>query len=188
MADDTDTPDDGDDQPDAPRDGIALALSGGGYRAMLFHVGAILRLNEAKLLPQLKRVSSVSGGSITAGVLGRNWKHLDFQPGRPDAGKAANLNTQLVAPIRKIAGETLDGWAIGRGLVTPWMTVGDFVTKYYRDLLFDDATLQDLPDDAAGPRFVFNATSVQTGALVRFSKPYAADYLVGRIPDRKSVV
>ena len=30
--------------------GIGLCLSGGGYRAMLFHVGAILRLNEARLL------------------------------------------------------------------------------------------------------------------------------------------
>ena len=35
-----------------------------------------------------------------------------------------------------------------------------------------DATLQDLPDT---PRFVINATNVQTGALFRFSKPYMAD-------------
>ena len=26
--------------------GIALALSGGGFRAMLFHAGALMRLNE----------------------------------------------------------------------------------------------------------------------------------------------
>jgi len=32
---------------------------------------------------------------------------------------------------------------------------------------------------------VINATSVQTGALVRFSKPYMADYLVGRILEPK---
>jgi NTE family protein len=44
-----------------------------------------------------------------------------------------------------------------------------------------DATLQDLPDDTSGPRFVINATSVQTGALFRFSRPYLADYRVGRI-------
>ena len=30
----------------APQDGMALCLSGGGYRAMLFHVGALWRLNE----------------------------------------------------------------------------------------------------------------------------------------------
>ena len=29
-----------------PQPGLALCLSGGGYRAMLFHVGALWRLNE----------------------------------------------------------------------------------------------------------------------------------------------
>ena len=38
----------------------------------------------------------------------------------------------------------------------------------------------DLPDPS-GPRFVTNATSVQTGALFRFSKPYIADYRIGRV-------
>jgi NTE family protein len=50
----------------APDSGIALCLSGGGYRAILFHVGALWRLNELGYLPKLDRVSSVSGGSITA--------------------------------------------------------------------------------------------------------------------------
>src|SRR5208282_640505 len=50
--------------------GTALCLSGGGYRAMLFHLGSLWRLNEAGLLRKLNRISSVSGGSITAGMLG----------------------------------------------------------------------------------------------------------------------
>ena len=61
-----------------PEPGTALCLSGGGYRAMLFHVGALWRLNEAGYLPKLERVSSVSGGSITAGVLGLAWPKLGF--------------------------------------------------------------------------------------------------------------
>jgi NTE family protein len=59
------------DDPRAPSAGIALCLSGGGYRAMLFHLSALKRLNEIAYLPKLRRVSSVSGGSITAGVLAR---------------------------------------------------------------------------------------------------------------------
>ena len=55
-----------------PEPGIGLCLSGGGYRAMLFHLGALWRLYEAGLLRGVKRISSVSGGSITAGVLGLN--------------------------------------------------------------------------------------------------------------------
>lgn len=43
-------------------DGTALCLSGGGYRAMLFHIGVLWRLNEIGWLPKLDRISSVSGG------------------------------------------------------------------------------------------------------------------------------
>ena len=32
--------------PSVPEEGVALCLSGGGYRAMLFHLGGITRLNE----------------------------------------------------------------------------------------------------------------------------------------------
>lgn len=66
------------DEAKQPRQGIALCLSGGGYRAMVFHLGALWRLNEAGLLRKLNRISSVSGGSITAGMLGLQWKKLNF--------------------------------------------------------------------------------------------------------------
>lgn len=52
------------------RDGTALCLSGGGFRAALFHLGALRRLNELGMLGQLKTVSAVSGGSIAAMLLG----------------------------------------------------------------------------------------------------------------------
>ena len=71
---------DGAEGPPAP--GIALCLSGGGYRAMIFHVGMLWRLNEAGYLPRLARISSVSGGSITAGVLGLEVVALDVRRGQ----------------------------------------------------------------------------------------------------------
>jgi NTE family protein len=55
-----------DQPPDQLEEGIGLALSGGGYRAMIFHVGGLIRLNEVALLRKIKRISSVSGGSITS--------------------------------------------------------------------------------------------------------------------------
>ncbi|MCB4802177.1 putative acylesterase/phospholipase RssA [Methylobacterium brachiatum] len=58
--------------------GIGLCLSGGGFRAMLFHVGALTRLNEAGILPELDRVASVSGGSVAAGALAVGWARLRF--------------------------------------------------------------------------------------------------------------
>ena len=82
-----------------PTSGTALCLSGGGYRAMLFHVGVLWRLDEGGLLPELDRVSSVSGGSITAGVLGLNWDRLDFDP----SGVAQGFSAQVVEPVRRFA-------------------------------------------------------------------------------------
>src|SRR4051812_2425040 len=142
---------------------------------MLFHVGALWRLNELAYLPKLCRVSSVSGGSITAGTLGLHWGELAFDA----SGVATNFEEQLVARIRKLAGMTIDVSSVLRGVLLPG-SVSNKVAKAYRRHLFDDATLQALPDR---PRFVITATNLQTGALWRFAKPYMADYLVGIVPN-----
>jgi len=95
--------------------GVALCLSGGGYRAMIFHVGAIWRLNELGYLAKLDRISSVSGGSITAGVLGLNWHMLRFDAN----GVATNLDEEFVKPLRKLASKTIDLGAVIRGILLP---------------------------------------------------------------------
>src|SRR5712691_5692812 len=89
--------------PERVEPGIALCLSGGGYRAMLFHVGALWRLNEAGYLSRLDRVSSVSGGSVTAGVLAMNWSQLAFD----GAGVGQGFEEAVVRPIRAVAGRTV---------------------------------------------------------------------------------
>lgn len=48
------------------RDGAALCLSGGGFRATLFHLGSVRRLNELGILSQIKSFSSISGRLITS--------------------------------------------------------------------------------------------------------------------------
>src|SRR5262245_22748927 len=45
---------------------MALCLSGGGYRAAIFHLGALRRLNEVGILSKVDTITSVSGGSIIA--------------------------------------------------------------------------------------------------------------------------
>jgi NTE family protein len=167
-----------------PETGIALCLSGGGFRAMLFHVGSLWRLNEAGFLGGLKRVSSVSGGSITAAVLGMNWQALGFVNGSAPAGKFQSL---FVNPIRALADRTIDVKSVIMGAILPGFTISDRVAAAYDKFLFQGRTLSDLPDDTAGegPRFVLNATNVQTGSLWRFSQPYMGDYRVGLWPAPK---
>jgi NTE family protein len=160
----------------APEDRIGLCLSGGGYRAMLFHLGTLWRLNDGGLLRRLDRISSVSGGSITAATRGLRWRELEWDA----RGQAENFERMVVRPVRVLAGETIDASSVLEGLL-PFTSVGERVAAAYREHLFADATLQDLPEDGAGPRFVLCATNLESGVSFRFSRPYLADYRVGMV-------
>src|SRR2546421_12760031 len=52
---------------------IGLALSGGGFRATLYHLGLVRFLRDAGLLSQVTHITSVSGGSVFAAHLVLNW-------------------------------------------------------------------------------------------------------------------
>ena len=54
--------------------GFQLALSGGGFRAALFHLGAVRYLRQSSRLKQVESVFSVSGGSILAAHMVLNWE------------------------------------------------------------------------------------------------------------------
>ena len=120
----------------------------------------------------------MSGGSITAATLGLRWGRLQFD----GDGVAQAFTAEVVAPLRRLASTTIDRKSIIGGILQPRRTVAEKVAEAYREHLFDGATLQQLPDR---PRFVINATNVQTGSLWRFSKPYMADYRVGRSTRRR---
>ena len=160
---------------DGPPVGVGLGMSGGGYRAMLFHLGSLWRLNELGYLPKLTRVSSVSGGSITSARLGQVWNKLAFDR----AGVAQAFTAEVVEPIRELASHTIDLPAVVVGAVLPFITIADRIEKAYRKYVFGDAVVADLPGGAGAPRFVINAASVQTGALFRFEKQYVADWRIG---------
>ena len=53
-----------------PAPGVALCLSGGGYRAMGFHLGTLWRLNDAGLL---RKCNSSSMAPVPEPV-GRQWR------------------------------------------------------------------------------------------------------------------
>jgi len=154
--------------------GIGLALSGGGFRATLFHCGALWRLNELGHLRTLARVSSVSGGSITAGLLGLKWPKLQQSSWTQQA-----LVDEVIGPLRKFCEQSIDAPSILEGVFVPGESVADVLTKAYRKHLYGTATLQDLPNDP--PRFIFNSTNLATGVDFRFSKPYCGDYRIGLI-------
>jgi NTE family protein len=159
---------------------IALALSGGGFRATLFTLGSLWRLNEFGLLPRINRITGVSGGSITSAYLAVRWNELNFNK---DTGIADNFDVVIVKPLQKFCSKSLDIMAGITGLLLPFTTIGDKVARRYAKRLFGTKTLQDIPTPGNAPEFIFYATSLQTGASVRFTKASIADYKLGELPN-----
>lgn len=158
-----------------PRE-AGLALSGGGFRATLFHLGALWRMNELGQLNHVNRITSVSGGSIVAGYLGYRWHELNFIQ-----GVATNFSELIAEPIERFCSETYDVGAIAKGKLNPFRTAADYMAAAYDEHLFRGATLTSLPNDnqGDGPRFIIYATNMQSGVSFRFSRPYLADYRIG---------
>lgn len=83
--------------------GSCLCLSGGGFRATLFHLGAIKRLNELGVLAKLSTITSVSGGSILNGFLAAGWHRLNLAPD----GTYSNLEEEIARPVREFCSTDL---------------------------------------------------------------------------------
>lgn len=83
-----------------PRHGTALCLSGGGFRAALFHLGATRRLNELGILGRLRTISAVSGGGIVANLLAD--PRLQWPaPGGPPA-EVVGFEEYVAEPLRAL--------------------------------------------------------------------------------------
>lgn len=168
--------------PDSQELNVGLAMSGGGFRATLFHLGSLWRLNELGCLRQLDIITSVSGGSIIAGLLAYNWNELTWQ--QESQGEVAiNFREAIEAPLRNLCSRPIDLQAGLVGILSPFSSMSDELARAYDRYLFHGRTLQQLPEAEPGktPRFIFYATSLQTGSGVRISRKYLADYKVGRI-------
>jgi NTE family protein len=145
---------------------IGLALSGGGFRAMLFHAGGLVRLNELGLLGALDEIGGVSGGALVAGRLAAAWHRLAFVGGR-----AANLWEEVIHPLVEFAGRRLDVTAVASALL-PGISAAGVATRHYLDLT-GGLALGDLP---RRPRFSFLAVHLASGS------PWWFDHEGGHAP------
>jgi len=79
--------------------GIGLALSGGGSRAIAFHLGCLRALHRAKLLDRVNSLSTVSGGSVIGALYAcHSGEFSEFE-----TRIQALLKEGLVRPTLKIA-------------------------------------------------------------------------------------
>jgi NTE family protein len=152
----------------------------------LLHLGSLWRLNELGLLKRVRIITSVSGGSIIAGALAATWDTLNFiLPNGTKTDVAQDFQEKLVTPMWDFCNRNLDVRSFLKGVFSFGKSRADELAEQYESLTHGKK-LEDLPEDNVGPRFVFYATSLQTGSSVRFQKKRIADYRVGEIPNPKN--
>lgn len=159
-------------EPRIRRRGLALCLSGGGFRAALFHLGALRRLHELGVLPRLDTISAVSGGSIIAAHLAGVLKQGSIGP--------ADWERTVAEPFRRFAARNLRTGPLLRRYLLPWnwfrpaAAVEALADRYAAEL-----TPLSLPDLPPRPSFIFCATDLVFGVNWIFSRELAGDYQAG---------
>lgn len=163
----------------ARREGMALCLSGGGFRAALFHLGALRRLSELGVLSQVDTISAVSGGSLFAAHLARRVPVMPA-PGQP----VPDWEAGVARPFRQFAGRNLRTGPLVRSLLPTNWGDRDAAVRALADRIHRTLTPATLPDLPERPAYVFSATTMAFGSSWRFARERIGDYQLGYLrPD-----
>ena len=176
---------------------IALALSGGGSRAIAFHLGCLRALHDRNVLDRVSVISSVSGGSVIAAIYAYSdssfevfdsqvvellrrglhrsiFRHLLFSPLAVGA-----LATNLIArPVALAATACRKAPPFRR-----WVSRTDALERALRHELFGDAQLSEVKRPKLAT--VINACELRTGTAFRFGNQKSGSWRTGEIVDNK---
>jgi len=151
---------------------LGLALSGGGFRASLYHLGLLRFLRDAGLLSQVTHITSVSGGSIMAAHLALNWDRYTGEAKEFEAA-AAELLTFVRLDVRNRITRRFPltiplRWArrlLGRS--NRQLTRTGLLEHHYERYLYGDKSLFELPEK---PQLHILATNLSEGCLCSFHR------------------
>lgn len=177
---------------------IGLALSGGGFRAAIFHLGVIRRLEELGIMQKVDVISAVSGGSIIAAYyVCEMERRLRLVPVEERTKREVRI--RLFEEVAENFFNALDHNLRSRALIFtpfyhPWLFIKTLIKKLFRSTarseliqreydkwFYDGNTLDQLPSTASGkkqpetgnilgPRVLLNTTSLLSGERVTFSR------------------
>ena len=151
---------------------IGIALSGGGVRAAVFHLGVLGRLAEDGLLEKITRISTVSGGTLVTGLIysiaGNKWPTSGFY-----------LNKCLVRTRHYLTRTDVQRGALFSGGFRPKDLIhrrAKLISRSMQDCWGISGSLNDIPLE---PRWVLNATTYESGKNWRFiPQRRMGDYVV----------
>ena len=152
---------------------IGVCVSGGGFRAAFYAIGALRYLAEAGLLGAVTDISAVSGGSLAAAKLAAEWQPpsgdasswLIHSVERPLCEAVANNNIR-----NRWLGKVATGRSLGRG------GRGAVLGELFCEILELPSELHELP---VGPKTIFTSTCLQTGRAFRFARAFTGSWDFG---------
>lgn len=125
---------------------IGLALSGGGFRATLFHLGVIRRLRAENLLACVRHITSVSGGSIAAAHLWKYWQAYNSTIEEFEGVSKQLLDVTKIDVRGRIQRRMPILWATAV-LPRRWRcSPTELLERYYAKSLFGDTCMSDVSD------------------------------------------
>lgn len=146
---------------------IGLALSGGGMRAAVFHLGVLKGLAQHQLLAYVSHISSVSGASLCMGLLyGEN----------ENQWPSDNTFLEVILPRikEKICSRDIQWTSLLRLLVEPyyWDKKVNLLANVMEKRWKISGCLQDVDKD---PLWTINTTAYETGKDFRISRVRMGD-------------
>ena len=151
---------------------FGLALSGGGFRAVLYHLGLVRFLRDAGILPRVTHISAVSGGSVFAAHLALNWDRYNGSPNEFDAAASELLSFVRLDVRNRIVRRfplcfplLWPRWLLG--LSNRKLTRTGLLEYHYERYLYGDTSLFELPER---PELHILATNLSEGCLCSFNR------------------
>ncbi len=156
------------------RRNIALALSGGGIRAAIFHLGVLGRLAKDELLDDVTFISTVSGGSLAIGLVYALSNNV---------WPTSTAYLESIYPHARTCLTTIDleRAIILEGITHPYLIVGHRAKLVSLALERCWGVHGKVNDIAMTPRWAINATSYESGKDWRFTPHRMGDYVLNYV-------
>lgn len=152
---------------------IGIALSGGGIRAMVFHLGVLKWIAQKGALEEVKRVSSVSGASLCIGMV--------YAQNNLRWPSSKEFLTTVLPSIEKVILENdLQISALKKLIISPkyWNKKVNIVA---RALESEWGVCGNLSELMGNMMWYINCTTYETGKRFRFCKNNMGDYTIGYV-------
>jgi predicted acylesterase/phospholipase RssA len=190
---------------DARSGKLGIALSGGGFRAALFHIGVLAQLADQDLLRHVSVISTISGGSIIGAFYYLKLKQLLEGKRQDRAQPSAPIYRQLVREVEQeflaamqnnlrimaFADRRKNTRMLSSAYSSTQRLAELFDTLFFNPLtgqepnLLKDLSIRrnaaDTAEDVVVPTLVLNSTALNTGHLFQFTGTHVGESSISSI-------